>query len=272
MGVIMKRFLKFLVALSILFLVFICNSTKAKADTFYEDNENGIITITYNNKNNAKMKVVVTKDSMNYYYDMEDGKNNLDIPLNMGNGTYKIRICINTTASKYSIIASETIELNLSDEDEVFTYSNVIINYKDADNVIKKAAELTKGCKSDTDKVKKIYNYILKNFSYDKEKAESVTSGYVPDIRVVYKNKKGICYDLSAIMAAMLRSQGIKVKLLTGFTTNIDVYHAWNAVYDTKTEKWYTIDTTYDVAMKNSGRTYKMKKDTDDYTDIKYQY
>lgn len=267
------RFHKFFAIFALFCAVFLFNGIKASAaSTFYKDNENGVITITYNNKSNAKMKVAVSKGTETYYYNLGNGKNELDIPLNMGNGSYKIRICKNITGTKYSVIQSSTIELNLSDEDEVFTYSNVIVNFESTDAAIKKAASLTKYCKTDAEKVKKIYEYIVKNFKYDYDKLESLSSGYIPDIQVVYKNKKGICYDLSAIMASMLRSQGIKVKLVTGYTPNIDTYHAWNAVYDAKAKKWYTIDTTYDVAMYKAGKKYSMKKNAKDYTDVKYQY
>lgn len=264
---------KILTLFAILCVAFLLKGTKASAaSTFYEDNENGVITITYNNKSNAKMKVAVSKGSETYYYNLGNGKNTLDIPLNMGNGSYKIRICKNISGTKYSVIESSTIELDLSDENEVFKYSNVIVNFEASDNAIKKAKELTKNCKTDTEKIKKIYDYIVKNYKYDYDKIESLSAGYIPDIQIIYKNKKGICYDLSAMMAAMLRSQGIKVKLVTGYTPNIDTYHAWNTVYDTKTKKWYTIDTTYDVAMYRAGKKYTMKKDAKDYTDVKYQY
>lgn len=267
------RFHKFFAIFALFCAAFLYNGIKASAaTTFCKDNENGVVTITYNNKSNAKMKVAVSKGTETYYYNLGNGKNELDIPLNMGNGSYKIRICKNISGTKYSVIQSNTIELDLSDEDEVFTYSNVIVNFESTDAAIKKATSLTKYCKTDAEKVKKIYEYIVKNFKYDYDKLESLSAGYIPDIKVVYKNKKGICYDLSAIMASMLRSQGIKVKLVTGYTPNIDTYHAWNAVYDAKTKKWYTIDTTYDVAMYKVGKKYSMKKSAKDYTDVKYQY
>lgn len=268
-----NKITKFFTFTVLLLIAVIASGKKASAaDSFYENNDNGIITITYNNKSNVKMKVAVSKDSDTYYYDLAKGENKLDIPLNMGNGSYKIRICKNISGTKYSVIQSSTIELDISDEDEVFTYSNVIVNYTATDYAIKKAARLTEDAKTDGEKVKAIYNYVVKNFKYDYDKIASLSSGYIPDIKIIYKNKKGICYDLSAIMAAMLRSQGIKVKLVTGYTPNIDVYHAWNAVYDTKKDEWYTIDTTYDVAMYQAGKKYTMKKDSKDYTDIKYQY
>ena len=269
----MNKITKILTFILVMFFVALIDDTKASAaESFYENNDNGIVTITYNNKSNVKMKVAVSKGSETYYYDLGNGENQIDIPLNMGNGSYKIRLCKNISGTKYSVIESSIIELDLSDEDEVFTYSNVIVNFEATNYAIKKATSLTKSAKTDAEKVKRIYKYVVENFSYDYDKIATLSSGYIPDIKIVYKNKKGICYDLSAIMAAMLRSQGIKVKLVTGYTSNIDEYHAWNAVYDTKKDEWYTIDTTFDIAMYQAGKKYSMKKNAKDYVDVKYQY
>lgn len=249
------------------------NGIKANAATeFYEDNENGVITITYNNDKKETLKVMVAKGTDIYYYDMKDGENVLDIPLTMGNGKYTIRILKNVSGTKYSAVKAVTIELDLKDEEEVFKYSNVVVNYEEKYEAVKKAASLTKKSKNDADRIKKVHEYVVKNFSYDYEKASSVKSGYIPDIQIVYQDKKGICYDISAIMATMLRSQGIKVKLVMGTTPNIDGYHAWNSIYDTKTKKWYPVDATYDIGLYTGKKEYSLKKNAKDYTDVTFQY
>ena len=60
-------------------------------------------------------------------------------------------------------------------------------------------------------------------------KAASVQSGYLPDIDVTLAEKKGICFDYAALMAAMLRSQNVPVKLVVGWTGS--QYHAWINVW-----------------------------------------
>lgn len=248
------------------------SASSKDSDTFC-DNDNGIITITYDNDKNTKMKIGVTKDGESYYYDLSNGKNEVDIPLNMGNGNYTIKILKNISGTKYSVVQSTKIDLELNDDSLVFLQSNVIVDFELEDKAIQKAEDLTVNCKSNEEIVSTIYKYIVGNFSYDYDKLSTLTSGYVPDIEIVYKNKKGICYDISAIMAAMMRSQGVEVKLVTGYTPNIEgVYHAWNSVYDSKDDTWYTIDATYDIAMYQARKTYTMKKSARDYTDIKYQY
>ena len=270
----MKRIVKLfiLVCFAAIFLHFGDTCKVEAAQETYQDNENGIITITYDNSANVKMKIGVIKDNQKYYYDLQNGKNELDIPLNMGNGNYTIKIFKNISGSKYSVVDSTTIDLELFDENIVFLQSHIIINFKFADKVKEKAEELTKTCTSEKEIVDTIYNYVVSNFSYDKEKIATLSSGYLPDVSIIYTNKKGICYDLSALLASMLRSKGIETKLVTGYTPTVDVYHAWNAIYDSEEEEWYTVDATYDVAVVKAGQRYTMKKKLSDYKDIKYQY
>ena len=78
--------------------------------------------------------------------------------------------------------------------------------------------------------VSAVYNYVVKNLTYDTAKASYRTvrlssqcgSGAGPA-------KKGICFDYAALMTAMLRSQDIPTKLVVGYTGNL--YHAWINVY-----------------------------------------
>ena len=46
---------------------------------------------------------------------------------------------------------------------------------------------------------------------------------------------KGICFDYAALMAAMLRSQSIPTRLVTGYAGT--AYHAWIDVWS-ETEGW----------------------------------
>ncbi|MGF7142984.1 transglutaminase-like putative cysteine protease [Anaerotaenia torta] len=245
---------------------------KAMASELLKDNKNGVLTVSYDNTGNAKMKIAVMKDNKSYYYDLGEGKNSLDIPLTMGNGTYTIRICKNVTGNKYSVIQSQEFKLELENEDDVYLHPNIIVNYDMDYDAIVKAGQLTKKCKTEAEKVKAIYDYVVKNFDYDYDKVDDLQSGYIPDIKIVYKNKKGICYDISAVMASMLRSQGIRVRLVTGYTPNISEYHAWNVIYDSKKDKWYTVDATYDIGMSGAKKKPSMVKKASEYKDIRYQY
>ena len=64
---------------------------------------------------------------------------------------------------------------------------------------------------------------------HNKEKANNVQYGYVPDPDQTLNDKTGICFDYASLTCAMLRSQGIPTKLEVGYVG--EVYHAWISCY-----------------------------------------
>jgi len=108
----------------------------------------------------------------------------------------------------------------------------------------KKAHELTEKTDDEIEKLDIIYNYIITNVVYDTDKAKNVKPGYVPDVDEILKSNKGICFDYASIMASMLRSENIPAKLVTGYSSNLSVYHAWNEVYTDETG-WIVLNEMY---------------------------
>ena len=243
-------------------------------ETSVTDNGNGTFTVVYDNTEEAKVLVMVSKDSVDYKYYLSNGVVTEVIPMTLGNGTYKIRVCKNTTGSKYSVKYTTEIDVELDDELTVFTNPHIIVDYEIKEKAIKKAASLCKSLKTDTKKISAIYKYMVKNYTYDYAKVETVraTVGYIPSVSQTYTDKKGICYDISSLFAAMLRSQGITAKVVTGYTPAVSTLHAWNEVYDSAKKKWYIIDITCDIAYYNAGVSYTMKKSTKDYDAVKYYH
>ncbi len=243
-------------------------------ETLVTDNGNGTFTVVYDNTEAAKIVVMVTKGSVSYKYYLSEGVVTEVIPMTLGNGTYKIRVCKNITGTKYSVRFTKTLEIDLEDEMEVFNNPNIIVDYEMKEKAVKKAASLCKKYKTDTTKITKLYQYLVKNYTYDYAKVETVrnTVGYIPSVAQTYSDKMGICYDISSLFAAMLRSQGITAKVVTGYTPKVETLHAWNEVYDETKDKWYVIDVTSDIAYYQAGVKYSMKKDKDDYESIKYYH
>ena len=103
------------------------------------------------------------------------------------------------------------------------------MNFNSASAAVQKGAELSAGVTDQLGVVSAVYNYVVKNLTYDTAKASSVQSGYLPNVDLVLAQKKGICFDYAALMTAMLRSQDIPTKLVVGYTGNL--YHAWINVY-----------------------------------------
>jgi hypothetical protein len=223
----------------------------------------GYVKIAYTNENTSKMKVLVEKDSNKYNYDF-DGKGKYEnYPLNMGDGEYNIYLLENTEGRNYMIIDEWNITAKINTGNTLYTISNKIVNFENSNAIIEKTKELTKELKSDEDKAKSIYNYIINNVKYDLKKQKTVTTGYVPNIQEVMNSKSGICYDFAAVYAGMLRSVGIPTKLVMGTSKNVKGYHAWNEVFIN--QKWVIVDTSYDSQANQLKAVVNMYKVSGDY-------
>jgi len=106
------------------------------------------------------------------------------------------------------------------------------VDYSEAENTIRLAAQLTAGMTEPLDKVSAVYSYVVENISYDKKLAATVQSGYLPVLDDVLESGKGICFDYAALMTGMLRSQSVPCKLVVGYAG--ETYHAWISVYSEK--------------------------------------
>lgn len=119
--------------------------------------------------------------------------------------------------------------MDITDTFGPFLYPNQYVNFNPASAAVQKGAELSAGAADQIGVVTAIYNYVINNLTYDTAKAQSVQSGYLPNVDVVLAQHTGICFDYAALMTAMLRSQNIPTKLVVGYTGSL--YHAWINVY-----------------------------------------
>lgn len=112
------------------------------------------------------------------------------------------------------------------------------------------ARRLVKGCSSDTQKAKIIYEWIGSNIKYDDNEANAVMAdsyGVKSGAINAFNTRKGICFDYSCLYVAMCRAVGLRVRLITGegFNGMTWVSHAWNQVYIPESGKWINVDTTF---------------------------
>ena len=224
---------------------------------------NGLISVRYDSQRGTQTKVMISKDNTKYTYDA--GINN-NFPLQFGDGTYTVSVLENVKDNKYKVIEQKKVVYIADQPNRVFLQSIQMINWSSEIEAAKKAKELTQKAKNDHEKIAAIYQYIVQNVKYDTDKASQVKSGYIPSVDNTLKSLKGICYDYSALFAAMLRSLDIPAKLVMGHKSDISTYHAWNQIYLKDTKEWITIDTTYDAAFVKSELAYKMVKDSNGYT------
>ncbi|MDR1193404.1 MAG: transglutaminase-like domain-containing protein [Peptococcaceae bacterium] len=196
----------------------------------------GYVMIKFNKPETAKLKVIVECPSkVNYTYNLSGGGNYEVFPLSDGSGAYKISVYKNVSGTKYSTVYSASASVALKNEFAPFLLPNQYVNYNASSKAVALAKELVKDTKDELEAVAAVYDYVVKNITYYKERAANVQSGYLPNIDTVLAEKKGICFDYAALMTAMLRSQGIPCKLVIGYAGT--VYHAWINVY-TKEEGW----------------------------------
>ena len=163
-----------------------------------------------------------------YVYNLDEGGKVDTYPLQMGNGTYKISVLENTKADKFRLVKCTEVELNMEKIEEVYLNSIQNIDWQESSMAVK---------------------------------------AYLPDIDKIVEEKTGICYDFASLYAVLLRSQGIPVKLVKGYTSNAKGYHAWNEVYDEETGEWHIIDITYDLQARGKWQVH-MFKDVNEYKKI----
>ena len=178
----------------------------------------------------GKIKVQVSKSgSETYTYDLNSSGTYEVFPLSEGNGSYQVKVFENIQGTQYSQAFSQSLDVNITDTFGPFLYPNQYVNFNPASAAVQKGAELSSGVTDQIGVVTAIYNYVINNLTYDTAKAQSVQSGYLPNVDVVLAQKKGICFDYAALMTAMLRSQDIPTKLVVGYTGSL--YHAWINVF-----------------------------------------
>lgn len=189
----------------------------------------GYVMVKYNGTN-EKVKLQITcPDQSCYTYLISDRGAYDTFPLTAGNGSYALQVLENVAGDTYTVSLAQSINVNIEDEFLPFLYPNQYVNFHTDSKAVSKGSDLAKDTHSDLDVVQNIYNYVIKNISYDTEKAQNVSYGYVPDIDDTLSSKKGICFDYAALMASMLRSQNIPTKLEVGYSG--DAYHAWISTY-----------------------------------------
>ena len=187
----------------------------------------GYIIVTYKGSSQKVKLQVVGKDSITYTYNLS--KNSEVFPLSAGSGAYKVSIYENVAGNQYSTAMSKNINTDIKNSFGPFLYPNQYVKFSAASAAVAKASALSAGANLDLDVVSSVYNYVIKNVTYDYNKANTVQSGYIPEIDVILQTKTGICLDYAALMTSMLRSQRIPTRLEVGYAG--EAYHAWISTY-----------------------------------------
>jgi len=264
-----KRILLYMIA-SILWIAAGTSGIFAAGYFNTDDTSKGVIHITYDG--GGKTKVIIQKGDKKYTYDINSSGKTETYPLQLGDGTYKVSLYVNTSGNSYKLISSKSVDVKLSNPNSVFLTSIQNIDWNVDSKAVAKAVELTKDIDDLEQKAKVLWDFMVKNNSYDYAKLSKLATGYIPVIDMTLEEKKGICYDFSSLYAAMLRSQGKPAKLIKGYAPkNASGYHAWNEVYDESKGEWFVIDTTYDLQVITRYPKVPMVKNSQDFNKV-YEY
>ena len=206
-------------------------------------------------KTSKKLKLRVVKGDTTLTYNLS-GDGTMEIfPLQLGDGTYKLALYENISGKSYSAAGTVYLQVKLSSQNAPFLYPNQYVNYDESFDLIEKTDKLCKDM-DEREIFEAVCKYMKNNFGYDFVKAATIKAGEMPDIEGCYKKKVGICQDLSAVMVAMLRSQGVPAKLMIGYAGKN--YHAWvMAIVDGEEELY---DPTAQLGAAKKNPTYTVER------------
>ena len=257
-------------------------NSKSKGVTVDASNtEYGYVMVKYDGSSDKKKKVILQcPNGAKYTYNLNKKGDFESFVLSGGDGKYNIGVFENIEGTKYSTLFSQAIDVKLANQFTPFLSSNQYVNFTADCNAVKKAAELAAGKTDELEIVQSVYHFVINHVTYDKAEAQTVQSGYLPDVDEVLATKKGICFDYAALMASMLRSQNIPTKLVVGYTGS--AYHAWISTYTEKSgwvegviffdgTTWKLMDPTFASSSNSSDAIMKYIGDGKNYSE-KYLY
>lgn len=173
------------------------------------------------------LKIRISNGQWSLNYDINSDGNYEAFPLQNGSGTYEIGLFENVKSNKYSAEGKVVLDVHLNDENAAYLVPNQYVSYELWTTAVQKSDEL---CADQPPQqvFDAVSNFLAKEFDYDFVRAKTIQAGEKPDIDYCYDNRMGICQDLAAVTACMLRVQGVPAKLVIGYADKY--YHAWCSV------------------------------------------
>lgn len=199
-------------------------------------------------ENDRALKLqVVTPLGSTYNYDLSNTGESEVFPFNEGNGEYAVKVLEQVEGTSYAVVFGTSVDVEMEDTNLAFLYPSQRINYGPDAQCVYLSYQLTQSIETDEERIRILYLYVSTKIVYDQEFADAVLrgeidSGYIPNPDRTLQTGKGICYDYSALLCAMLRAQGYPTRLIMGYVSPEGIYHAWNAVWDGT--KWILYDAT----------------------------
>ncbi|MBX6351841.1 MAG: transglutaminase domain-containing protein [Thermoflavifilum sp.] len=112
------------------------------------------------------------------------------------------------------------------------------------------AHQITAGSKTDRAKAYALYEWEIHHIRYDWQKYDDFVYRHQWDEQSplqTLQTGKGVCADFALLYADMAHSVGLTVRIDEGMagTGGEQGPHAWNEVWDSASQRWLTVDTTW---------------------------
>ena len=238
------------------------------------DTDQGYLTAVSDSTDQMMNVQLTAEDGVVYSYFISPGESAV-IPFSSGSGTYQVSCYQQISDSQYAALYADTLEIKLANEFLPFLYPNQYVNFTPDSEASKLALSMVSEDASDIDALQTIYNYVVSHVTYDYDLADTVASGYLPDVDETLQTGKGICFDYAALTTAMLRSCDIPCKLQIGYAG--DIKHAWINVYirsrgwvdkavEFSGDSWSRMDPTFDSNSEDKDTIQEYIGDNDNYT------
>ena len=229
---------------------------------------NGYITFTAKGQTRAVI-LQGPNTGVQAYFTVNKG-DSVKVALMDGTGQYQYAIANLINGGKsYRVQYKNSFNVDKIDADLVpFLVSTPWGDYGNAPNAVKKAAELWDGKKTQLENVETLAKWVG-DLDYDKNLKQGTIDKYVNPDSVIAKGG-GVCNEMSKLLVAMLRSQGVPSYYQSG-VSSAGTNHAWvrawvelgNSVKDGVTYSkgaWITIEATsgdiqYKVSVGNNYKT-----------------
>ncbi|MCR5094504.1 MAG: transglutaminase-like domain-containing protein [Lachnospiraceae bacterium] len=239
----------------------------------------GYIVVSYKG-DCEKVKLQITgENGVTYTFNCKGHGEEEVFPLSSGSGEYMVAVYENIEGSQYAAAFTTPVTAQIEDPTRPYLYPNQYVKFDENTRAVAVGVEVASPCSSDLEVVSNVYNYLISNITYDSEEAESVQSGYIPDVDEVLDRRTGICLDYAALMATMLRSQRIPTRLEVGYAGI--AYHAWvstyiedvgwvNGIVEFDGQNWELMDPTF--AANSTENDLKSFIGSGDNYELKYSY
>ena len=238
------------------------------------DTDQGYLTAVSDSRDQMMNVQLTAEDGVVYSYFISPGESAV-IPFSSGSSTYQVSCYQQISDSQYAALYADTLEIKLANEFLPFLYPNQYVNFTPDSEASKLALSMVSEDTSDIDALQTIYNYVVSHVTYDYDLADTVASGYLPDVDETLQTGKGICFDYAALTTAMLRSCDIPCKLQIGYAG--DIKHAWINVYirsrgwvdkavEFSGDSWSRMDPTFDSNSEDKDTIQEYIGDNNNYT------